>query len=261
MGLSQKIKNFVFTKQFLKNIGAIVLIFIIIGFVLNLYLSFFTNHGEKVVVPNLIDKNVGQIAQLMEELGLEYEVSESVYDPSKPEGTILFQDPLPTSKSKLAVKSGRTIRIKVSLKSQMVEVPNCVDKSQRFAESILKNRGFKYVVEYVPSTESAGAVIKQLYKGKVIDNKTKVSMGATITLVVGKRSADEQFMLPNLVGLTICDAKNRLTPDMNVNLIVNCVGCATSADSCSAVVSSQSPEFIEGANISGGATITIHATK
>ncbi|MEZ4891091.1 MAG: PASTA domain-containing protein [Crocinitomicaceae bacterium] len=54
----------------------------------------------------------GKLLGLMEELGLEYEVSESVYDPSKPEGTILFQDPLPTSKSKLAVKSGRTIRIK-----------------------------------------------------------------------------------------------------------------------------------------------------
>lgn len=143
----------------------------------------------------------------------------------------------------------------------MIEVPNCVDKSQRFAENILKSRGLKFKIEYRPSVEAAGAVIQQLYNGKTINEKEKVSIGSTITLIVGKGALGEEIPTPNLMDLTICDVKSRLSVVPNISLVVICDGCVTSADSCSARVFSQSPEYIEGGVISGGATITVHATK
>lgn len=256
-----KIKNFVFTKRFLKNFLLLIGVYILIVFVLNLYLNFYTNHGEKVEVPNLVGKNEKQIASLLESLDLNYEVSESVYDPSKPEGTIIEQDPAPTSQTTVSVKEDRTIRIKISKKTQLVEVPNCVNKSERFAENSLKSRGFKCRIEYTPSVESAGAVIQQKYNGKDIQEKQKIAIGSTITIVVGKNSLNEAIPIPDLMNLTICDVKSRLSSATGIQLVVICNNCVTSADSCSAIVNSQSPEYIEGGIIAPGTTITVHATK
>jgi beta-lactam-binding protein with PASTA domain len=261
MSLGAKIKNFVFTKKFLINLSLIILTYVAVMFIMSTYLSFFTDHGEKISVPDLIGKNEKSIQSTLENIGLSYEVSESVYDPTKPDGTIISQDPVSSAKSDIFVKEGRIIRIKVSKKSQLIEVPNCVDKSQRFAENILKSRGLKYKIEYRPSVESAGAVIQQLYNGKSIQEKQKISIGSTVTLIVGRSGGGEALPTPNLMDITICDVKSRLSVVPNINLVVICDGCASSADTCSAKVFSQSPEFIEGGTISSGSTITVHAVK
>lgn len=261
MGLSKKLKNFVFSKKFLINFGVLILTYIFVFFIVSLYLSGYTDHGEKVEVPNLVNKNQSQMNSILNQLGLTYEVSETIYEPSKPNGTVISQDPMPSAWSKVFVKEGRIIRIKVSKKTQLVEMPNCVDKSQRFAESILKSRGINYRINYTPSVESAGAVIQQLYKGKSIDEKEKIPIGATVTLTVGKGSLGETILLPDLIGLTICDVKSRFTTELNVSIVMICDGCVTSADSCSAKVFSQSPEYTEGTTLSSGSTITIHANK
>lgn len=261
MSLGTKFKNFFFSKKFLINLILLGLTYVVIVLVVKWYLGNYTDHGRKIAVPNLIDKNEKQIGQIVSNLGLKYEISESVYDPSKPDGTVLHQDPAPSELSDVYVKEDRTIRVKISKKTQLVEMPNCVDKSQRFAENSLKSRGFKYKIEYKPSAESAGAVMEQLYKGKVISEKEKIPIGSTIVLVVGKSAYGEEIPTPNLMDLTICDVKSRLSVVPNINLVVICDGCATSVDSCSARVYSQSPEYIEGGVISGGSTITVHATK
>lgn len=261
MSLGTKLKNFFFSKKFLINAILLVLMYVLVVFALKWYLNRYTDHGQKIAVPNLIDKNEKQIGQIVNNLGLGYEVSESVYDPSKPDGTIIYQDPSPSGQSDVYVKEGRIIRVKTSKKTQLVEVPNCIDKSQRFAENILKNRGLKFKIEYKPSVESAGAVIQQLYNGKTINGKEKVAIGSTITLIVGKNAFGEEIPTPNLMDLTICDVKSRLSVVPNISLVVICDGCTTNADTCSAKVFSQSPEYIEGGIISGGSTITVHATK
>src|SRR5690606_24303521 len=243
MSIGTKIKNFVVSKKFLINLGLIILTYVVVVFGMNMYLNYTTDHGEKVTVPNLIGKNEKEIGSILSQKGLTYEISESVYDPTKPDGTILQQDPAPSDLSKVFVKAGRIIRVKLSKKSQLIEVPNCIDKSQRFAENILKSRGLKYKIEYKPSIESNGAVIQQLYNGKPTSEKQKIAIGSTITLIVGKSSEGETILVPNLMDLTICDVKARLSGVANINLVVICEGCVTSADSCSAKVYSQSPEY------------------
>ncbi len=261
MSLGSKLKDFFVSKRFLKNFVFLILFYVIIVFLVKWYLGSYTDHGQKIAVPNLVGKTEKQIGRTVEDLGLTYEIAESVYDPSKPDGTIISQDPEPSVKTDVFVKEGRIIRIKVSKKSQQVEVPNCVDKSQRFAENILKSRGLTYKIEYKPSTESVGAVIQQLYRGKQIEEKEKVEIGSTITLVVGQNSGGEAIPTPNLMDLTICDVKSRLSVVSSINLVVVCDNCTTSADSCAARVFSQSPEYIDGGIISGGSTITVHAVK
>lgn len=257
----KKIKNFVFSKRFLFNLIALIAVYFIVVKGMVWYLNSYTNHGEKVTVPNLVGKNANTLNAALANTGLTYEILDSIYEPSKIEGTILSQDPLPSEVSEVSVKEGRIIRLRVSKRSRMVEVPKCVDKSQRFAESILRNTGLKYRVEYKPTTEADGAVMQQLFKGKAIAPKTKIPIGSTIQLIVGRNLGGEMVEVPNLVGLTISEAKARLNAVFGLSLLTVCEECVSVSDSLNAIISSQNPAFEDGVFAPSGSTVTIFAKK
>jgi beta-lactam-binding protein with PASTA domain len=261
MDLLNKIKAFVWTKVFLKKVGLVVLFYLLVITITVFYLDAYTNHGEMIKVPNLVGKNVGYASTQLEELGLEFEVLDSIYDPSKPQGTILDQDPDPTAFSDVHVKDGRIIRLRVSKKTRLIEMPSLVDKSQRFAESILKNLGLKYRLQYKPTNEADGAVLDQLYKGRAIKEGVKIPIGSTVTLIIGRNEQGAPVDIPNLVGLTIFEAKERLQTLGNFGFFPVCPDCLTYEDSVVARVQSQSPEFMEGTQVAGGSTFTVYASK
>lgn len=261
MKFFQKLKAFVWSKHFLKHSLFILLTyFLVIGIVV-IYLDSYTNHGEKIEVPNIVGLKTNSAQSKLEALDLKIEVLDSVYNPELPAGTIVSQDPLPTSKSLVSVKPGRIIRVQVSKKTRLVEMPSLIDKSERMAESVLKNRGLKYRKTYVPTSESNGAVLKQLFKGREIKEGTRVPVGSVITLVVGQNSTAEPVTVIDLMGLTISDAKARLS-GVSLQISVGaCDGCTNAADSTNAVIYSQSPEFMEGATVPSGTTIMVSAEK
>jgi hypothetical protein len=259
MQLLKKIKAFVLTKHFLKHTGLIILTYVLVVGLVALYLNLSTNHNEKIEVPKVVGLKAEKANELLTALDLKMELLDSVYRPDLPVGTIVSQDPEATKLSQVFVKSGRIIRVQVSKKNRLVEMPGLVDRSERFAQSVLKNRGLKYRITYVPTSESDGAVLKQLYKGKEIKEGTRISVGETITLVVGENNSAEPVELIDLNGITISDAKARLS---NVTILFSaCDGCLTSADSSSATIYSQSPEYIEGATVQSGSTVFVSARK
>lgn len=261
MKFFQKLKAFVWSKHFLKHSIFILLTYIIVITILVFYLDSYTNHGEKIDVPNVVGLKTSSAQSKLEALELKIEVLDSVYKPELPSGTIISQDPLPTSKSLVCVKSGRIIRVQVSKKSRLVEMPSLIDKSERISESILKNRGLKCRKTYVPTSESNGAVLRQLYNGREIKEGTKIPVGSTITLVVGQNNEAQPVTVIDLIGLTISDAKARLS-GISLQISVGaCDGCTNAADSTNAVIYSQSPEFIEGVTVPSGTTIMVSAEK
>jgi beta-lactam-binding protein with PASTA domain len=261
MEFLQKLRSFIWSKHFLKHLGLVFLTYLIIVSVTVFYLDSYTNHGQQIKVPNFIGRNVNSVKAEIEELDLQYEILDSIYDPSKAAGTIIDQDPDPTMFSMVHVKEGRIIRFRVSKKSRLVEMPSLVDKSQRFAESILENRGLKVRIQFRPTNEANGAVLEQLFKGKTILEGKKIPIGSTITLIVGKNDAGVPVDIPNLYGLTIFEAKERLSQLGGFGFLPVCEGCLTYEDSVAARIESQSPEFIEGIQIPSGSTITVYATK
>lgn len=259
MEFLKKLANFIWTKHFLKIAGYIALAYIVVVGGTIFYLDAYTNHGEKIMVPNLIGKNVKTIAPIMEINELKYEILDSIYDPKLAEGTIIDQDPQPTDKSKLFVKEGRIIRLRVSKRSRLVEMPSLIDKSQRFAETILKNRGFKYSLTFRNTTEANGAVLEQLYRGSVIKEGTRLPIGSTIVLVIGRNEGGMPMQIPDLYGLTIFEAKDRLASMPGFTFFPVCEECKTYEDSLAARINSQNPEFIEGILTPPGSTITVNA--
>jgi eukaryotic-like serine/threonine-protein kinase len=260
MGFVSNIKSYVWSKNFLKHIGLIVLVYVIVIGGTIKYLNSYTNHGQKIEVPNLVGKNVSSIKPIIENSNLNYEVVEKIYDPSKPEGTILDQDPKATKISMVSVKEGRIIKVRVSKKSALVEMPSLVATSIRYAESVLKNRGLGCNIEYVPSIEDHGAVLKQIYRNQPILKGVKIPIGSKITLIVGRNEYNAPVAVPNLYGLTISEVKMRLAETPSLQLHIVCDGCISIEDSLNAKVMEQTPEFIDGGMIQGGSTISIFAS-
>lgn len=259
MGFIQKVKTFVWSKHFLKQSAYVFGVYILVITIVVFYLDAYTSNGEKIEVPNIVGMNTDRGVEKLDEVGLKIEILDSVYEPDKPAGTIIAQDPMPTSKSTVFVKSGRIIRVQVSKKTRLVEMPSLIDKSERFAESVLKNRGLKYKKTYVPTNEANGAVLKQLFQGNEIKEGTRVPIGSTITLVVGQNNAQLPVALVDLTGLTIFEANTRLS-GMSLQIFVgSCAGCITGVDSTNAIITSQSPEYIDGTMVPAGTVITVSA--
>ncbi|TNE55787.1 MAG: PASTA domain-containing protein [Bacteroidetes bacterium] len=257
MGFLSKLKSYFWSLSFLKHLGLILLVYGSVVGGLMYYLESATKHGEKIEVPNLIGKNIRSIDALLMGQELSYEVLDSIYAPEFKQGTIISQDPSPTDSTNVYVKSGRTIRLRLSKKSRLVEMPDLIHKSERFAQSVLKNRGFQSSISYKPTTEANGAVMEQLYKGKSIQAGKKIPIGSKIRLVVGKNQVGAPIQIPNLSGLTINDVKNRLSSTSSLNLFTVFQNCQNAADSAQAKVISQSPEYIEGLLSPSNSTITV----
>lgn len=255
----EKIKAFLFNKKFLRTLLIVAITYTIVVGGTMIYLNSYTRHGEQIKVPNLSGKNVKSIQPLMAELNLDFEVLDSIYNPEVAAGTIVDQDPKPTETSEVYVKEGRVIRLRVSKRTRVVEMPSLVDKSQRFAESVLKNRGLKYKITFKNTTEANGAVLEQRVGGKEVAEGEKLAVGTTVHLVIGRNEGGMPMPIPDLYGLTISEAKNRLIELNGVMLFPVCNECKTAEDSSAARINSQSPPYYEGALIPPGSTITINA--
>ena len=94
-----------------------------------------------------------------------------------------------------------------------------------------------------------------------IKEGVRIPIGSTIKLIVGRNELGAPVDIPNLIGLTIFEAKERLASLGNFGFFPVCPDCLTYEDSVAATVQSQSPEFVEGMQVPGGSTFTVYASK
>lgn len=261
MEFFKKLKLFIWSKHFLKHFGLVILFYLVIISVTIFYLDAYTNHGEKIKVPNYLGKTLNSVKADIESKGLQYEVLDSIYKPDLPVGTILEQDPEPTDLSQVYVKDGRIIRFRISKNKDFKQLPNLRNYMESFAINVLKTRSFNYIVQYKQTTEQDGAVLDQLYNGKSIKEGTWLPIGSTILLIVGENNTPEPVQVPNLYGLTISEAQQRLAAIGDFELVTICTDCLSSEDSLMARVSMQQPEYLEGVNIAVGTPIKIFVSK
>ena len=221
------------------------------------YLNVFTNHGEEVAVPNLIGLSAVDAKLKLEGLGLSYEILDSIYDPDEPNGIVKEQMLQPTSLSKVHVKSQRVIGLRLSKKRELTEMPDLLYDEAEFAKGRLESRGFKFSIEYQPTTEANGSVLAQKHDGMSIGAGTRIAKGSEITLVVGRNEVGVLLDFPNLVGMNYADAVNLLTSKGFQSFSTICNDCETQSDTLNAMVFGQSPECFENKMLERSKHITI----
>jgi hypothetical protein len=255
--------TFLKSKLFLKNLLA-YLAFVVLMFVgVSIFLGTYARPGQTFDVPDFVgDKvNIQDIDIYMKDLPLEYEVVETVFRTDLPEGTVFFQQPGPTSKTGMRVKKNRSIKLRVSTRTKMVEMPDLAGKSSlRFAEQKLINRGLKVTIEYVYSAEGKNQVLEQKFNGRRIEPGTVVPFGSRVVLVVSKGKGDAEIELPNMIGLTICEARQRLE---SVNVVASfvCIDCepGNADQECRAVIYVQEPDHEYFTKIAVGESMVFKA--
>ena len=140
----RKVLNFIFSKKFIYNIIAIVLVWVIVVIGTTIYLKNHTSFGQKIEVPSLYEIHADELPELMAAKGLNFEVVDSVYVDGWPKGTVCWQYPRPTDSTAEYVKGGRVIQVSiVPFKPKMIKIPGVIDKSKRMAESQLESIGFR----------------------------------------------------------------------------------------------------------------------
>ncbi len=210
-------------------------------------LSVYTRHGQSLSLPNLKGLNIEEAEKILEQKKLRYIITDTVFVDKLPKLAVAEQNPAPNSK----VKEGRIIYLSInSDASATVLMPNLINSSLRYAETVLSGMGLLVGSVTMRPDIAQNAVLDQLWKGQSMQPGTKLPKGASIDLVVGDGSGGALVPMPNLNGLSLLDATNVLQTSLLQLGTVVYEGQVK--DSTKAIVKRQNPPFLEGATMKGG---------
>ncbi len=231
-------------------IAGVFLLLLIWGFFR--FLDVYTHHGESMTVPDMTGKSVEEVAEIVTERGLRYEITDSGYNANLPVGAVLEHNPSPYSK----VKRNRRIYLTInSSEAPKVDVPVLADVSLRQAMLILESRGLK-VGELIYEPDIAQNVVLRLEKnGTVLEEGSRIPQNSEVNLVLGDGLAGSEVEIPNLRGLTVREAMFVLNVS-GLNLGAAVYDAAVQ-DSSEALIYSQNPQPNTDVKISHGEAINI----
>lgn len=177
-----KLIQFFKAHPILKHIVYIILVTILLIVIVAIYLNSYTNHNDRLSVPDVCGLRVESAAKLLEGKGLLYEVIDSVYSKDVPKGFIVEQTPAVGS----IVKQERKIYLVVNSHSdRAIPLPNVVDLSVRQATSIIEASGLRVEkVTYKPS-DFKDLVLGVYYRGQELHEGIMLLDGSAVELYVG----------------------------------------------------------------------------
>ncbi len=161
-------------------------------------LSFFAAmKGEmrstEVVVPDLAGLTAEEAARISAIAGLVIEVIDRRFDPSIPSGRIQRQDP----QAGTSVRSGRKIKLVLSLGGEVLTVPDLVGQGARAAEHEIARQGLALGSE-------ARAYSSRWPAGQVIAQVPPIGMsamsGIRVHRLVSEGPPQRRWVMPDLVG-------------------------------------------------------------
>ncbi len=244
--------SFVFSRVFVVNMAAALLILVMLLFGTMWYLKSYTRFGESVTVKDLSGLTVAEVEEALTSSKLKFVVFDSVFVPGKKPLTVIDQEPKPLSK----VKENRTIYITINAsKPPKVGLPDIIEKPFREATKKLASAGLKLdSVIYRPSGIDGNFVMEVLYGGQPINVGYRLQVGARVDLVVSSGLGDPAEA-PCLLGLTLEQAKIPLT--VNYLALGALVYDGTVTDTANAVIVRQIPEPQPGVMLTVGTPIDL----
>lgn len=156
--------------------------------------------AEEVEVPDVVGLTEAEAINDLEEVNLQYKITEEETDEYDP-GVVIHQSIDAGTK----VKEGKVIELTVSVASDEIEVPEVTGMTQDKATLALENAGFKVEVQEESSDSvEAGKVIRQSPSGG-----RKLAKDETVIIIVS--TGQEDVTVPSLIGLTKEDAIAKLS--------------------------------------------------
>jgi len=223
------------------NILTGLLLALIIFFIFIFSLNWLTHHNESKTVPSVVGKSYEEAQTILDKAGFDVEIQDSIYVDTVKPMKVLKQVP----ESEEVVKVNRTVYLTINRAvPPMVPIPNLVGFSFRSAQMELENMGLRVGDTIYRADFARNSVLEQRYQGQTITPGTKVRMGSSISFVLGTGVGNEKFIVPNLIGVTYCQAKSLIESH---GLVIGSVNALGITDTCGAYIYKQNPErFDEG---------------
>jgi beta-lactam-binding protein with PASTA domain len=199
--------RYISKQPFWVNLVAAILLILLLSFLFLQSLSWFTNHGSYLKVPPVTGKKVDDAVKYLEDQGFDIIITDSVYNDSLPLNTVKKQIP----DAGATVKVNRTVFLNINpVVLPMVDMPKLEGLSLRFAiERLTKGHLQLGDTTYRPDFMK-GSVLEQNYNGSKILPGTKLRWGTSIDLVIGGGLTETQILVPDVVGLTLSEAKGEI---------------------------------------------------
>jgi len=234
MGVKELFGNWI-----VKNLLIAAAIVIAVVVCASFFLSFITNHGQVIVVPDMSNMSVAEARATAESLHLRVEVYDSVYVRKMTKGAVFSQNPAAGAN----VKQNRRILLTINaVTAKKVSMPNVIHSSLRQAKAEINAKGLVLGKLIYRADEATDNVLEQLYRGRNIKPGTMIETGSTVDLVVGLSPEENLTYVPDVVGMKYRRAYDAvLDNSLNVTGLIFDKSVKTYSDSLDAVVYKQGP--------------------
>lgn len=237
-------------------VALVLLVVVFLGAFLSLDL--FTRHGDEFPVPNLVGLPLKDAYTLAENSHLTLVLLDSSYVVTKRPSTVLQQQPLSGEK----VKRGRHIFLSINACQPMrVTAPLLVGETLRQALILLDQAGLQCGrLSFTPDI-ALNSVLKQTYEGEELQAGDKVPKGALIDLLLGQGFETSFTPQPNLVQMTLAEARRTLASrSLNLGKVVFDETVKDMADTLAARVYMTNPPFLGNREMPLGSSVALFLT-
>ncbi len=163
-------------------------------------------HGREIDVPNLAGLSDPDAAAAARKLGLDLSVENRFYSGAVPANHVLSQSPAAGA----LVRRGSQVRVTESLGGQQMTIPDVVGQSERPASLVLQRLQLAVgSTAHLPAAVAEGTVLAQSPPA----NSNSI-VGPRVAMLVAQPengSASQSYVMPQIVGMTLSSANNRLT--------------------------------------------------
>ncbi|MFZ1751294.1 MAG: PASTA domain-containing protein [Saprospiraceae bacterium] len=259
--------EFLKSKAFVKQLLYIVLGFGFLIFAIQLWLSFYTNHGQKLELPEFVGMEVSAAQRLADERDFEIVVNDSVFVVGKAGGFITDQNPKPKS----LVKEKRKIYVTVTKYGtetiKVSDLPILYGNAFDQKKTELKYRDLESNIKgYAYDPGEPDHILEVYYNEELIisrdikKNDLEIPKGAQLDFILSKQEGGD-VVIPDLRCLDTDEARFML--ESSKLLLGDIIRKATVEPDAIMYVVSQSPPYDGISNIKMGEkiNITVSSTK
>ncbi len=218
----------------------------------------YTDDGVSIGIPDLKGKSSDEIATILDNLDLRFQIKDSVYSREVAPGTVLDQYP----KSGMKVKENRTIFITLcALSQEMIPMPQLTDISYRQATSLIESSGLISGSITYQASEFPNLVLVQKVDGKIVRVGEKIPKGSVVDLTLGSDSNSPTSEVPTLFGRNLTEARLTLGEAfLNVGTITYDESFTSEEQKTKGLIWKQTPDPSEVFEVARGTAIEIWLT-
>lgn len=207
----KKLLIFITSRAFLRSLLiaiSIILVFLVFTFSC---IKVYTQHGKSYAVENYIDLHLNVAAKKIEDRKFRYVVYDSLYVPEKEPGIVIEQLPQPGA----LVKKNRRVFLTINASGpEKIAIPDFRELSLNEGRARLASTGLVLGRLLYRYDLSKNIILEQRVDGKTIEPGDSILKGSSVDFVIGRGLSTEKAKVPDLIGLTVDQAKQRVENNM-----------------------------------------------